>query len=503
MSSPRITIERVALVVVPIATAVVFIAVFAVEKIEIRYDLQLITPPQVSPGGTVPTRAFFFVPSDGIGPADAETRNAVLELVDGAGVVVAEGELMPTLRDVPEVTEDGRFGMDGWLVAPEAAGDYTIHATVYDGDDVTARCDAPLVVTPSPRPSPPQGRPMMPMQQWQLESIQPVQGVMAPSALELRVRGGYCVPDYSCELLVWVGAPAASVRLEGHGATVGDESPSDVTSGIVAHVATVTGPEATVTIIASRDGIEVARRDVRLPIVQSGVPISVGEAICAPPCERTVLGLDDRPVLVDFFRDGVWSRVSTLPPSSEPDRHHTTSLEAGIWAAQLRTDPFGVESAATRLLYVGEEDEAVRAMKQYLVAEEADDAFTRAMPVSGISPNHQVAFGAALLEMDVVALPQARSGRVQADLGLVEDRSALRWVAALAVFAVGLFVAGFVMRRGLLASAEARALLSEAGDEEAMSRKRILSMTLSVSGVVFATILAFVAAALLLLTRGV
>jgi len=46
-------------------------------------------------------------------------------------------------------------------------------------------------------------------------------------------------------------------------------------------------------------------------------------------------------------------------------------------------------------------------------------------------------------------------------------------------------------------------LLSEAGDEEAMSRERILSMTLSVSGVVFATILAFVAAALLLLTRGV
>ncbi len=509
MSTPRITMERVALVVVPVATAVVFIAVLAMETVEVRDDLQLITPPSVAPGAPVPARAFFFVPSTAAGPAQAEMRDVHLELLDEEGSVVAEGEMMSAVRGIAMEGERARFGMDGRLDAPEAPGDYTVRASVSEDGERIARCEAPLVVSDSPRPSPLAARPMMPMQQWRLMPIQA--SGEAPDALELRVRGGYCIPEEPCELMVWVGEPAAIVALEGHGVTFADAA-DESTTGLFRRWATVHGPEATVTLVARREGVEVARRDVQLPIVQSGVQVRLDEAICPPPCEIEIpIPRPDPgeqptpeptdPVLYDLFRDGVWSEASAISTNGRPDA--TMRPGPGLWRAQFRHDPFGVQSASARVFYVGPTEGAVAALKARLVTQGAEDAFTAAMPLAGVSPEDQVAFAATLLEMDIVPLPQARSGRVQEDLGLGQDRSSARWIAALFVIAVGLLVAGWVMRRGLVASAQARAVMSEAGDEEATSRKNIVSMTLTVAGVVLATLLAFAAAALLMLTRGV
>jgi hypothetical protein len=491
--------ERVALVVVPVATAVVFIAVLAMETVEVRYDLQLITPPSVAPGAEVAMRAFFFVPTDGPGPDRADARPVMLELLDEHGEVVAEGDLRIATRDVETATEPGRYGMDGGLTAPDVAGEYTIRAFVREDGETIAHCEAPLVVRDGPRQSPLAARPMMPMQQWRLLPIDGSEE--APSALELRVRGGYCVPEQPCELLVWVGEPAASVTLEGHGVEIGEAALGEPTPGIVRRTGTVHGPEATVTLVASRDGVEVARRDVQLPIVQSGVWVEQGASICPPPCTLELESIQEGPVLVDLFQDGVWSRVTTMP--SDGGSHLEVPLDPGVWRAQFRTDPFGVESASSHVVYVGPEEGAVAAIKASLVMQGGEDAFTMALPLADVPAEDQVAFAATLLEMDIVPLPQARSGRVQEDLGLGADRSAARWIAALFVLAVGLLVAGWVMRRGLVASAEARAVMAEAGDEAATSRKNVLSMTLTVAGVVFATLLAFAAAALLLLTRGV
>ncbi len=500
MSTPRITMERIALVVVPVATAIVFIVVLAMETVEVRYDLQLITSPSVRPGSDVAARAFFFVPGDGVAPDRAEARDATLELLDADGVVVAEGHLMPATRNVPSVTEAGRYGMDGFVTAPEAEGDYTIRARVWEDETVIAHCEAPVIVRASPRQSPLAARPMMPMQQWRLLPVESTG--QAPSGMELRVRAGYCIPEEPCELLVWVGEPAAVVTLEGHGIDIDEpQSVVEATAGILRRQGTVHGPEARVTLVATRDGESVAHRDVQIPIVQSGVWVPEGSAICPPPCERHLQNTSVEPVLVDFFRDGVWSVAATLPDDGRP--FFEIPLAPGVWRAQLRTDPFGVESAASHVIYVGPEEGAVAAMKANLVMQGAEDAFTVAMPLDDVAAEDQVAFAATLLEMDIVPLPQARSGRVQEDLGLGEDRSVARWIAALFVLAIGLFVAGWVMRRGLVASAEARALMAEAGDTAAESRRNVWSMTLFVAGIVFATILAFAAAALLLLTRGV
>jgi hypothetical protein len=450
-------------------------------------------------------RAFFFVPSDGLGPAEVEARDGRLVLLDASGAVVSQGDFMIATRRLTDFDAQGRFGMDGWLEAPEVEGEYTIRAMVEEGGEVVARCDAPLIVTTTPRLSQLAARPMMPMQQWRLGAVQTAEGATSPSALELRVRGGYCVPGSPCELMIWVGSPPANITLEGRGLELEEAAAGTAASGIVRRTATVTGPEAAVTIIAATDGAEVARREVQLPIVQSGVPLRDGASICAAPCEREYVGLED-PVLVDLFRDGVWTGVTTLDPvSSDADGGSQTIAleEPGLWRIQARTDPFGVEAAASHLIYVGDPSDAVTTMKERLVAEGSDDAFTRAMPIDGVPPEDQVAFAAALLEMDIVPLPRARSGRAQEDIGLGEDRASLRWVSALFVLAIGLLVAGWVMRRGLVASAEARALMAEAGDVEATSKKNVLSMTLTVAGIVFATLLAFAAAAILVLTRGV
>jgi hypothetical protein len=340
---------------------------------------------------------------------------------------------------------------------------------------------------------------MMPMQQWEHGAVTAEPGLHPPRALELRVRGGYCVPEQPCELLVWVGAPAASLQIEGGGVTVLPPTPADSTSGIVRFTGIVRGPEAVATLIARRDGTEVARREVRLLIVQSGVSFP-GDSICGAPCWLGFMGPGEDRLILDAFRGGVWSRASSFA-----DRNQAVPMELdeGLWRLQVRSDPYGVESAASYFLWVGDADAGPRALRALLVSEGAEDPFTLEMPHDAISARDQIAFGGALLETDVVALPRARSGRVQEDIGLGEDRSALRWVSALFVLAIGLLVAGWLMRRGLVASAEARALMSEAGDESASSRKNVVSMTLTVTGIVFATLLAFVAAAILLLTRGV
>jgi hypothetical protein len=285
--------------------------------------------------------------------------------------------------------------------------------------------------------------------------------------------------------------------------TVGPPSPATSTSGIVRFTATVRGPEAVATLIAARAGTEVARREVRLPIVQSGVSFGIVNPTCPAPCRPGVMWPGGLRLIVDAFREGVWSRASSVSRGDPDGSTLAVELDEGLWRVQVRSDPFGVESAASYLISVGGDEAGPRAVRDLLLSEGADDPFTLAMPHDGISAADQVAFGGALLETDVVALPRARSGRVQEDIGLGEDRSALRWVSAFFVLSIGLLVAGWAMRRGLVASAEARALMREAGDEAATSRKNIVSMTLTVVGIVFATLLAFVAAAILLLTRGV
>ncbi|RLB47545.1 MAG: hypothetical protein DRJ42_25175 [Deltaproteobacteria bacterium] len=509
MSTPRVSIERIALVILPIMLAVIFIAVLATETAEVRYDLLLSNPEQVAPGAVTPLRALFFVPGEAISHPELRAAEVAYTVRDEAGAEVLTGVLVPAaagatadLQGLP----DGRAGMEGELRAPTAPGRYTLEAEVSQGGEVVARCGAPLVVTNEPRPVPPRGRPMMPMQAWEPRRLVPVPDEVPPEFLELRVRGGYCVPETDCELLVWVGEPAAAVHVEGGGFDASPPRPSTETSGIVRVRARITGPEAVATIVASRDGVVVARREVQLPIVLSGVEVGATPTLCAAPCTPEYESPEALPLFVDAYREGVWSRASSIAGREAGAGSLPLSLDEGLWRVQIRSDPFGSESAATRFIYVGDPgdaDEALRVVRARLVSEGSHDAFMHAMPLADVAPEDQLAFAAALLEMDVIPLPRGRSSRLQQELGFGQERTNSRWLGALAVFAVGLFVGGFVLRRGLTASAEARAVMLEAEAPGANSRKRVLSMTLTVLGVVLVTILAFAAAALLMLTRGV
>jgi hypothetical protein len=124
------------------------------------------------------------------------------------------------------------------------------------------------------------------------------------------------------------------------------------------------------------------------------------------------------------------------------------------------------------------------------------------MPLDGVDTRLQAEFALALLEMDFLPTPIAMSGRAQAESMLDDGRVRVRWIAGLALLAVGLFVVGYMLRRGLAAAAQARALLAEAGDSGARGGRRIAAMTLTVVGIVMVVGLAFVAAAILLLARG-
>jgi hypothetical protein len=509
----RSRVEKVAFALVALAVGVVFVVALVMEGGGGGPDLQLLTPGGAVPGRSMAIRAFLFLP-DRSAPGGIVSARAhvALELRDEGGDVVARGSLEPSggALDAPSSVV---LGMEGVLAIPaDARGPHTLHARApLDGGGI-ARCQAPIRVEPRPRTPEPRGRPMHALQQWTLFPVETTEGHLPPSALELRVPGGACAVGARCRLSIWVGEPAAAVRIEEAPALrdVSQPSPSELTSGIVVIEATVEGPEAELVLVASRDGVDVARRRVRLPILLGATPIDGAFGLLTAaeqPSFTAPAGAS--PLIVDAYRDGRWERTgSVVPPSGAGERVELPfeALDPGLWRVQIRRDPFGNDAASVRFAYLLSRGEthgaALARIRDHLSAEGADDAFTRGLPFTGIDPHLQAEHALSLLEMDVVPEPAAMSGRAQHDSSLDEDRVHVRWLAALVVLAVAIFIGGYILQRGLLAASEARDLLALAGDARAKTRRNVLAMTMTVLGVVAVVALSFVAVAILILARG-
>ncbi len=509
---PRTWLERAALFVVPMSVAVVFVTVFALETASPAPDLQLLTPGGALPGRTMAVRAFLFeqTPLEGVGVRSVATRVA-WRLEDADGRVAARGRLLPSPpgAHTPEAAEVGTavapfFGMEGVVDVPSRSGEYTLKARAALADGTLARCQAPIQVRADPRTPEPIGFPMHRLQQYALGAIEPVGLGPVPSALELRVRGGRCILGERCTGLVWVGSPPAEVRVEpvsGVGA-VGAVEPAGSTDGIVRVEMPIDAPEAEVDVVASRDGADVARRRVHLPVLLGSFSLDVSHAISASP--RVEATRAPAPAfIVDAYRERRWERTGSVARTSDAHELPTGDLNPGLWRIQVRTDPYGADSAAVRFVSIDPSPaRALRAIRARLVAEGADDPFTRGIPHAGLDREREAEFALAPLEMDFVPAPIAMSGRMQSTSVLDENRVRARWIAGLSILAVGVFVVGFMLRRGLAAAAQARELLAAAGDRGATGARRVIAMTLTVLGITLVVGLAFVAAMILLLARG-
>ncbi len=487
-------------VVAPIGLGFVFLAVLLAERTEIGGDLQIVSPPAARPGGSVAVRGFHFRDLD---------RPEGPELVDLPGRVElrsADGRAVSSAR----FERSASLGLEAVVPVPsDAAGPLTLVAAAPLGPDRDSTVRAPVEIARAPRPLEARGRLSVPLQRYAAFPVRPEQGATAPRHLDLRVVGGACVPEVPCELLVLVGEPAAAVSIEPSAMVTPEPPDGGETAGIVRLRVVTHGPEAEVELLARRADALVARRTIRLPIALASFALRLGSALPSTPAAPPLSfeGVESgRAVIVDAFRTGAWERTGSVAADRVGGRPVTPPfdpLAPGLWRLQARTDPFSTDSAATRLLYVRSEGETAADAAAAVAREAAAWHDPQASTVAAMQgdPEARASFLLALPETDLIPQPMAMSGQMQAATGLDDRRVTLRWAAAVAFVLAGLLVAVVVMRRGLAAGAEARAILTAAGDESADTPQQRRRMTLSLLAAVLALALAFVAAAALILAR--
>lgn len=498
--------DRAVTVFVPVAVALIVAFMLVAENRHVDQDLQLHAPSHARPGDRLPVRAILFDDIDRIEGPRLRSIPVDVKLARSAGPeerTLARARLRPTpLRQ-----------MEGGLLIPrDARGSYVLIARAVLPNGTQAVVHAPLRVRPDAPALRPTGRLAMPLQHYTQYAIQTT-GQTPPDALEVRVTSGACVPELRCDLLVYVGEPAAAVEVErSRAVTPVARRPEDSGERTGVHAISVVthGPEAQIDVVARRGGAEVARRPVRLPIALGSVALRADTIVDGEVVPHLrVEGASGRSgIIVDAYRDARWQQTATVPtrragsdgfdPPFEP-------LEPGVvWRIQARLDPFSSENAATRLIYVrprGEgRERTLENVRAYARAHEIADGLLEAV---AREPDlaRAVAFILAPGELDLLPQPGAMSGHAQAIAGLEGGRSAVRIVAVLALIIAAIFVALIVARRGLDASAEARAVMVAAGDVSVLDERRKRRQTLTVLMISAAVLLAFLAAAAMVIAR--
>ena len=385
---------------IPAAVALVFIAVLIGETAMTAFDLQIVAPRNATPGATIPLRSWLFdlrasVPSLVDQPVDVYVRE-----VDGE-------RLTESVR-----LEPSAFGAEGSLELPERRGELELVAEVRMGEErafVTRR-----IAVGDPEPVPRRGRLQTDLQRYALGVVD---GPAPPNQLDARVVGGDCSPPFPCVVWVWMGTPAASLRLdEARGLDQADCDAHEPTSGLVRCELKATNNEAQVDLVALREGAEVGRRTLTLPLGLVAPRLEVRPR--APADSRVTITVERRydeegPVLVDLFYEGEWHSTHAVDGSMDFE-----IPSGGIWRAQARTDAFGVDHAATRLFAssddvgslashaLANDDPVARMLRDGRAAELAADRDAIA------------SFVFALGELELRVPPRATSGAAQVNAGL-------------------------------------------------------------------------------------
>lgn len=518
---------------------------WASERSTTARDLKLVSEGLARPGELLAVRALLFERlEDPRGPSLAVAPVHIV-LVDAGGRTVSEALLDP---------QPATQSMEGQIRVPETlTGVLYLEARAELGGELV-RCRRPLVVEPLAATRSPTPRMASRLQSFAPGALRPVPGLDAeahgpgaasvvPTPFLPRVLGGVCIPEAPCTLLVWVGTPAAEVRVRPSpefDLTRAPE-PQRETSGLVALEVQVHGLEAQLTLEAYRQGVRVADRTVRLPVGLGEVGLHVEKPLVEPDADVPAslsLPPGRRAAIVDVFVRGrfrasqthaasVEARGSAREPgvdangSSATDAELRAELSAALFPegevsrVQARVDIFGGEGEGARLVYRrkhGENPaEALRAIARHVnqsfsrynetrswadslpgfALEEGEDGLQRA-----------AAYLIAPLESLRAPLPEAVSERPLQQARLSARRTSLRFLVGGVLVFAAVLVAATMMRRGLSAAGQARAILERAAEAGGSpSPDPGTAGRFGVVLLVLAVVLAFLAGALLIVAK--
>ncbi len=134
------------------------------------------------------------------------------------------------------------------------------------------------------------------------------------TTLDPRVEEGACVPDLTCWLSVWVAGESVSVQIRPLAGVRVVASPTPSSNGLARFPLVVAGNEGRVEVEAlDDDGVVVAAREVRLPVVPGGIVARASTVDGRIEVEWDQLG-GRTPVLVDVFQGRRWMHAFSLSP---------------------------------------------------------------------------------------------------------------------------------------------------------------------------------------------
>lgn len=481
------------------------------------YDLQLIVAGAAQPGEELPMRALLYEKLRSIEGPRVVARALDVQLEDLSGHVIARGRLSPSRA--------GYGDIEGSLRIPERQpGEFRLRVST-EVDTVRLEVERTLKVG-DPAVNPVQGRSVRALQQFSEGPLQPEPGAVAPGVLRVRVGGGACVPEEECRIFVHVGLPAASVWIEGNSTVTPQPAATQISepsSGVRALSVVTHGPEAQLWLRASRNGVQVARRSVRLPVALGASALRLKAAIvrAGQPLAFELLG-GEGGCIVDVFRDGVWIRTTSAPSCTRPQP--IAALPPGVYRIQARRDPFSSATAGVAVAKVLAPVEGVRdallSLSMNVVMLDPTDGFARdtarAVAASleqlrgdGIasealppSMDAEIGYLAAALESGIIELPQAVSGYAATLDRLAHAQAQLRWLSILALVLGAISLALAVGRSGLRAAARADAILLDAGHTGPVRRRARARSMLSLALSVLSLMLVFVVLGAYVVARG-
>lgn len=461
--------ERLLFVILPIVIALVMLALVLAESDAPTFELRVTAPSRVAPGAIVPVRA------EVLEGMERPEGPSVVRMPVRARLVDAHGDAVATTS----LAASALSGAEGHLRAPMTRGPFTLVVST-DEAHGDMRVERRLDVSASARLATRERRAVAPVPG--LGPIVSRSSEPAPSELGLSVEGGLCVPEVPCHVFVRVGAPATAIHIAPGATVTVERAPDGVErTGFVAATVTVRGPEPRITLVATRAGVAVAEREVALPAGRGGLRLVVPKRVLAPnePARVAIESFDGpKAVAIDVLRDGVWVATTSID---------ARAARTGS-AVRLPTSP-----GRYRLVARGDFVSDDAASSVFVSVGSAADA------------RDPLAFAASVAEDEgrVVSLPPFTSAILQANTGAVQRRVSRRLVAAFVILICGAYASRRVTRRVQAASAQARAIMSAAGDEDASATARVNKdwrTSVIVGALVF---VAFAFAALLVLSRSV
>jgi hypothetical protein len=468
------------------------------------YDLQLTVAEAAQPGEVLPMRALLYEKLRSVEGPQLSARALDVQLEDRSGQIHARSRLLPARA--------GHADIEGSLQIPGSArGEYRLRARTAI-DSVRVEVERTLRIG-EPARYPVQGRPLRALQQFSEGPLQPEPSAIAPDVLRARVAGGACVPEEECQVFVHVGAPAASVWIEGnstltpHAATAVEDA-----SGIRAFSFVTHGPEAQLWLRANRDGAQVAHRSVRLPIALAASQLRLRAAVVAPdePLQIELLGGEGGCIVDAFSDDGHWLRTGSAPSCTQAQPPPFAALPAGVYRLQARRDPYASSTAGVALAYVLAPAEtragALRELARRVATLDPTDRYAQHVLTAdeSVLQLDAASFGylAAVLEAGVIELPRPVSGYAATLVRLAHAQAQLRWLSIVALVLGAISLALAVGRSGLRAAARADAIRLDAGQTGPMRRRARARSMLSLALSVLSLMLVFVVLGAYVVARG-